>query len=181
MDHNDAVEKVVKEFDTSHDSQVDLKEFIAGVGKWLEEAKGANDSNHAADSMKFIDAFHVVCCFKQAFLQCLSTSSDYHFVFPFGSKQRDNIIFWDNKVKTVRRVLRTRSGLHSKLYCYCSLELSLQLHLPILSLILFKTSPMPQRFLLSSYHSLHFHWLPTPVRPSPPLFSPAGKIYDLPL
>lgn len=59
MDHNDAVEKVMKEFDTSHDSQVDLEEFIAGVGKWLEEAKGANDSNHAADSMKFIDAFHV--------------------------------------------------------------------------------------------------------------------------
>lgn len=166
----------MKEFDTSHDSKVDLEEFIVGVGKWLEEARGVNDSNHAADTTKFIDAFHVVCCFRRDFLQCNSTSFDCHVVFPFGSTQRDSIFSWDNKVKIVRRVLRTRGGLHSKLYCCCFLELSLQLHLPILSLILFKTSPMPQRFLLSSYHSLHFHWQPTPVRPSPPLFLPAGKI-----
>lgn len=59
LDHNDAVERVVKEFDTSNDSKVDLEEFIVGVGKWLEEAKGVNDSNHAADTTKFIDAFHV--------------------------------------------------------------------------------------------------------------------------
>lgn len=64
MDHNDAVEKVMKEFDTTRDSKVDLAEFIVGIGRWLQEAKVANDSNHAADSMKYIDDFHTVRCFK---------------------------------------------------------------------------------------------------------------------
>ncbi|XP_057766434.1 sodium/calcium exchanger NCL-like [Salvia miltiorrhiza] len=58
LDHNDAVEKVMKEFDTSRDSKVDLAEFIVGIGRWLEEAKLANHPNHAADSMKYIDDFH---------------------------------------------------------------------------------------------------------------------------
>ncbi|KAG6397844.1 hypothetical protein SASPL_139293 [Salvia splendens] len=58
LDHSDAVEKVMREFDTSQDSRIDLPEFIVGVGKWLEEAKTGNESNHAADSMKYIDDFH---------------------------------------------------------------------------------------------------------------------------
>lgn len=91
MDHNDAVEKVIREFDTSQDSQVDLEEFIVGVGKWLEEAKETNEPNHAADSMKYIDAFHSVCCFRQAFVQCHTTKSKtYNFIrfsfFP-GNKE----------------------------------------------------------------------------------------------
>ncbi|XP_047962554.1 sodium/calcium exchanger NCL-like [Salvia hispanica] len=58
LDHSDAVEKVMREFDTSQDSRIDLPEFIVGVGKWLEEAKTGNESNHAADSMKYIEDFH---------------------------------------------------------------------------------------------------------------------------
>ncbi|XP_042025365.1 sodium/calcium exchanger NCL-like isoform X2 [Salvia splendens] len=58
LDHSDAVEKVMREFDTSQDSRIDLQEFIVGVGKWLEEAKTGNESNRAADSMKYIDDFH---------------------------------------------------------------------------------------------------------------------------
>ncbi|XP_022773820.1 sodium/calcium exchanger NCL-like [Durio zibethinus] len=39
MDIEDAVEKVMKEFDTSCDSFIDLDEFVRGISKWLIEAK----------------------------------------------------------------------------------------------------------------------------------------------
>ncbi|KAL6554182.1 hypothetical protein OROMI_019855 [Orobanche minor] len=58
LDENDAVEKVLKDFDASLDRQVDLNEFINGVGRWLEEAKGGRVSNNAG-SMKYIDEYHV--------------------------------------------------------------------------------------------------------------------------
>jgi Ca2+/Na+ antiporter len=58
LDHNDAVEKVMKEFDTTLDTRVDLNEFIAGVGKWLAEARGAVASNNYS-SMKYLDEFHM--------------------------------------------------------------------------------------------------------------------------
>ncbi|KAI3466070.1 hypothetical protein Pfo_022733 [Paulownia fortunei] len=57
FDENDAVEKLMKDFDTSLDSKVDLNEFIAGVGRWLEEARGTKVSVHT-DSTKYIDDFH---------------------------------------------------------------------------------------------------------------------------
>ncbi|XVE86381.1 hypothetical protein DITRI_Ditri18aG0030400 [Diplodiscus trichospermus] len=39
MDIEDAVEKVMKEFDTSCDSFIDIDEFVKGISKWLNEAK----------------------------------------------------------------------------------------------------------------------------------------------
>lgn len=57
MDHDDAVAKLMKEFDTTLDTKVDFNEFVAGVEKWLDEAKG--DSKHSG-SMKYIDKFHNV-------------------------------------------------------------------------------------------------------------------------
>ncbi|GFP79631.1 hypothetical protein PHJA_000106600 [Phtheirospermum japonicum] len=56
LDENDAVEKVLKDFDISLDSQVDLPEFIHGVGRWLEEAKGG--ASNVSGSMKYIDEYH---------------------------------------------------------------------------------------------------------------------------
>ncbi|KAK4398338.1 Sodium/calcium exchanger NCL [Sesamum angolense] len=57
LDQDDAVEKVMKDFDITLDSRVDIREFIDGVGRWLQEAKSAA-SNHAG-SMKYIDEFHM--------------------------------------------------------------------------------------------------------------------------
>lgn len=62
LDEDDALSKVIKDFDTTLDSRVDLNEFIVGVGRWLEEARG-KASNHAG-SMKYIDEFHTVYCFS---------------------------------------------------------------------------------------------------------------------
>ncbi|KAL2466792.1 sodium/calcium exchanger family protein/calcium-binding EF hand family protein [Abeliophyllum distichum] len=56
LDENDAIEKVMRDFDTSHDSRVNLKEFIDGVERWLEEAKGAKISKQAGPG--YIDYFH---------------------------------------------------------------------------------------------------------------------------
>ncbi|XP_009604315.1 sodium/calcium exchanger NCL-like [Nicotiana tomentosiformis] len=60
LDENDAIAKVLKDFDTSSDEKLDLKEFIAGVEKWLYEARSSNGSSREAgpDTMKYLDDFH---------------------------------------------------------------------------------------------------------------------------
>ncbi|KAK4484691.1 hypothetical protein RD792_007283 [Penstemon davidsonii] len=57
LDENDTKDKLMRDFDTSHDSRVDLNEFIAGVTKWLDEAKGASSNDSA--SKKYIEDFHM--------------------------------------------------------------------------------------------------------------------------
>ncbi|KAH6835488.1 sodium/calcium exchanger family protein / calcium-binding EF hand family protein [Perilla frutescens var. hirtella] len=49
VDENEVVEKVMKDFDISNDSEVNFDEFYAGVDRWLKEARG-NDS---------IDGYHM--------------------------------------------------------------------------------------------------------------------------
>ncbi|KAL6205836.1 hypothetical protein ACLB2K_023088 [Fragaria x ananassa] len=60
LDKDDAVDKVMKDFDTSRDSLISHDEFIAGVRKWLNEAKHAGDSKTTSGShtMKFLSDFH---------------------------------------------------------------------------------------------------------------------------
>ncbi|PIN20881.1 hypothetical protein CDL12_06437 [Handroanthus impetiginosus] len=57
LDHNDAVDKLIKDFDTSLDSRVDMNEFFAGVARWLEQARGNKVSSNVG-SMKYIEDFH---------------------------------------------------------------------------------------------------------------------------
>ncbi|CAK9176568.1 unnamed protein product [Ilex paraguariensis] len=60
LDHHDAVDKVMKEFDTSRDSQVDMNEFINGISKWLSEMKSsANFHEDHRKEMKLISDFHM--------------------------------------------------------------------------------------------------------------------------
>ncbi|KAI3774955.1 hypothetical protein L1987_49520 [Smallanthus sonchifolius] len=40
LNEDDAIDKVMKEFDTSGDEEVDFQEFITGIAHWLEEARG---------------------------------------------------------------------------------------------------------------------------------------------
>ncbi|KAL6999585.1 tRNA (cytosine-5-)-methyltransferase ncl1 [Sarracenia purpurea var. burkii] len=44
LDENDAAYKVMTDFDTSSDQKIQLSEFIAGISKWLEEAKRSGAS-----------------------------------------------------------------------------------------------------------------------------------------
>ncbi|MFS7980386.1 putative EF-hand domain, sodium/calcium exchanger membrane region, EF-hand domain pair [Helianthus anomalus] len=39
LNEDDAIDKVMKEFDTSGDEEVDFQEFVTGIANWLEEAR----------------------------------------------------------------------------------------------------------------------------------------------
>ncbi|KAF6155971.1 hypothetical protein GIB67_039302 [Kingdonia uniflora] len=60
LNQDDAVEKLLKDFDTSGDSHVDESEFVNGISKWLREAKrSANNGGDAGPhTMKFLSDFH---------------------------------------------------------------------------------------------------------------------------
>ncbi|PSS05845.1 Troponin C, slow skeletal and cardiac muscles like [Actinidia chinensis var. chinensis] len=60
LDEDDAVEKVMKDFDTSLDHQIDLQEFICGIEKWLEEVRryGSPPLEAGAGTIKNLDDFH---------------------------------------------------------------------------------------------------------------------------
>uniref|UniRef100_A0A5B7A5G3 EF-hand domain-containing protein n=1 Tax=Davidia involucrata TaxID=16924 RepID=A0A5B7A5G3_DAVIN len=60
LDEDDAVDKVMKDFDTSHNSQIEPEEFINGISKWLEEAKHSGDSSSKAHpgAIKYLTDFH---------------------------------------------------------------------------------------------------------------------------
>ncbi|KAH7859984.1 hypothetical protein Vadar_007910 [Vaccinium darrowii] len=59
LDHTEATEKLIKDFDTSFDRKIQLSEFIDGVSRWLDEAKRSGDSSNAGpNTVKYLDNFH---------------------------------------------------------------------------------------------------------------------------
>ncbi|KAL7218334.1 hypothetical protein ACSBR2_011577 [Camellia fascicularis] len=60
LNGDDAVKKVMNDFDTSNDYKIDLLEFINGISKWLDEVKQAGASSREAGpaSLKHLDDFH---------------------------------------------------------------------------------------------------------------------------
>lgn len=62
LHEDDAVEKLMKDFDTSHDQLVELSEFIAGITKWLTEARGFKAASPEAgpDTLKYLGDLHEV-------------------------------------------------------------------------------------------------------------------------
>ncbi|KAI5661806.1 hypothetical protein M9H77_21129 [Catharanthus roseus] len=59
LDEHDAVDKVMKEFDTSGDFRVDLVEFTEGIRKWLTEAKKCSKYQHREKKeLQLISDFH---------------------------------------------------------------------------------------------------------------------------
>ncbi|CAL5393525.1 unnamed protein product [Camellia sinensis] len=60
LNEDDAMKKVINDFDTSNDYKIDLCEFINGISKWLDEAKQAGASSREAGptTMKYLDDFH---------------------------------------------------------------------------------------------------------------------------
>ena len=64
LDQDDAVDKILKDFDTSHDNLIDIDEFIAAVSKWLNVAKGGRPGSADAgpQTIKVLDDYHEVSC-----------------------------------------------------------------------------------------------------------------------
>ncbi|XP_042379233.1 sodium/calcium exchanger NCL2-like isoform X2 [Zingiber officinale] len=57
LDMDDAVDKIMDEFDTSRNSTIEEHEFIAGISNWLTEAK-RDVGNASSYSKNFMDDFH---------------------------------------------------------------------------------------------------------------------------
>ncbi|XVF78713.1 hypothetical protein PTKIN_Ptkin14bG0157600 [Pterospermum kingtungense] len=60
LDSDDAVRKVMADFDTSLDSRVQKMEFVEGITKWINRAKrtGGSYLEPNSETFKFIDRFH---------------------------------------------------------------------------------------------------------------------------
>ncbi|XP_042502304.1 sodium/calcium exchanger NCL-like isoform X1 [Macadamia integrifolia] len=57
---DDAVKKLLEDFDTSHDSRVDEEEFLNGISRWIEVAKRSVvlTGNQGSHTTKVLDGFH---------------------------------------------------------------------------------------------------------------------------
>ncbi|XP_047334606.1 sodium/calcium exchanger NCL-like [Impatiens glandulifera] len=61
LDEDGAVDKVMKDFDTSLDSKVDYREFVLGISKWMDEAmqfKSGNSRIDGPDTIAHLTEFH---------------------------------------------------------------------------------------------------------------------------
>jgi Ca2+-binding EF-hand superfamily protein len=58
LDHNDAVDKIMKDFDTSHDNHIDKDEFVTGISRWLNRTK--RTASRDSDAHTMILNFHKV-------------------------------------------------------------------------------------------------------------------------
>ncbi|XP_059661461.1 sodium/calcium exchanger NCL-like [Cornus florida] len=61
LDQEDAVDKVMKDFDIlTRDSKVDKREFKEGIERWFEEAKCSGDSSHEGGpgAKNYLDDYH---------------------------------------------------------------------------------------------------------------------------
>uniref|UniRef100_A0A5B7A0T4 EF-hand domain-containing protein n=1 Tax=Davidia involucrata TaxID=16924 RepID=A0A5B7A0T4_DAVIN len=59
FDQDDAVDKLMKDFDLSKDYKLDLREFINGISKWLLEARRSGASHESGHgTIKYLSNFH---------------------------------------------------------------------------------------------------------------------------
>ncbi|KAF2286085.1 hypothetical protein GH714_010232 [Hevea brasiliensis] len=59
FDRDDAVEKIMKDFDTINpDNYIDCREFVHGISKWIEEAK--RSTGPCSRPFTYIENFHWV-------------------------------------------------------------------------------------------------------------------------
>ncbi|XP_054815824.1 sodium/calcium exchanger NCL-like [Prosopis cineraria] len=60
LDHDDAVKRIMEDFDTSQDSLLDANEFVNGVRKWLRKSMRSQDASGDAGprTIKFLNDFH---------------------------------------------------------------------------------------------------------------------------
>nr|XP_043626999.1 sodium/calcium exchanger NCL-like [Erigeron canadensis] len=60
LNEDDAVTKVMKDFDTSENNEVEFDEFVTGIGRWLNEAKsfGKTASLAGPDSLKYVNDYY---------------------------------------------------------------------------------------------------------------------------
>ena len=167
LDHDDAVKRIMEDFDTSRNQLVDEEEFVDGVCRWLHRARRARRASGDAGphTVKFLSNFHLVSCAMLNFMNLLLAElmTDWDFIY---RKQRGSMIswMWGAKVMKLLGVLRMQNGLPSRQSCCYYWELLLLLHSLILWLMQLITFLMLQVFPLSSFLSLRCLWQPIQVK-----------------
>ncbi|TXG66810.1 hypothetical protein EZV62_008085 [Acer yangbiense] len=58
LDQDDAVEKLLTDFDMSNDSLIDINEFITVVSKWLNEASRGRPADAGPETIKVLHDYH---------------------------------------------------------------------------------------------------------------------------
>ncbi|XP_058751622.1 sodium/calcium exchanger NCL-like isoform X1 [Vicia villosa] len=60
LDHDDAVTRIMADFDTSHNQLIDEAEFVNGVSRWLQGARRSKvqGGDAGAHTVKFLSDFH---------------------------------------------------------------------------------------------------------------------------
>lgn len=61
-DTDDAIAKLMKDFDVSRDTRVDVNDFVKGISRWLRKARRSATSGDSQDdqSIRFLNHFHQV-------------------------------------------------------------------------------------------------------------------------
>lgn len=84
MDINidEAISQVMRDFDTSHDSKIDVDEFFKGISRWINKAKrvAIMERGKLPPSMKLLEDFDKVSC-----LNPLIFSSLYIYIYMSSS------------------------------------------------------------------------------------------------
>ena len=62
LDQNEAVNKIMKDFDTSGDSKIERYEFVNGISRWLDKTMRAAARDPGSETKVFKD-IHKVNCF----------------------------------------------------------------------------------------------------------------------
>lgn len=65
LDIDETVKSVMKDFDATGDSQIDMNEFVSGMSRWLTKAKRSaiHACSDGSDSLstRYINDFNLVC------------------------------------------------------------------------------------------------------------------------
>lgn len=74
LNSNDAVDKLMRDFDTSRDNFIDETEFVNCISRWLKKAtRMQTASGDSRSTLKFLNAFH-----KVIKLSCIVFDPDFH-------------------------------------------------------------------------------------------------------
>jgi hypothetical protein len=91
LEHDDAVRRIMADFDTSRNQHIDEEEFVNGVCRWLYAARRsrAPAGDAGPHTVKFLSNFHTVSCALLSFVN-----------FPFQYTSLTGILCTGNKEGT---------------------------------------------------------------------------------